>query len=216
PDPMAHPHAESYPTRSRRFVRSKRSSPRLKSQVGNSGPFGRTASGWNERDPSKRCAFCRPGTRFWRLRTGRCSSRNRDFDPNYGPTRCGRVRSWWTEISWVPGVGRWAESRCEGGDRWNPKSEKQSRRRFPGCRSNQRRRRSVGRRAMGPFELCDDRSCLRERCHRTLCLALVVLRMALHPPLLLFVRGEGISDRPEEHPGGRGAHMLELVLEILE
>src|SRR2546421_8261509 len=216
PDPMAYPHAESYLTRSRRFVRSKRNSPSLSLQVGNSGPFGRTASGWNERYPSKRCACCRPGTRFWRPRTGRCSSLSHDFDRNYGPTRCGRVRSWRTEISWVPGVGRWAESRCERGDRWNPKSKKQSRRRSPGCRSNQRRRKSVGRRAMGPCELRDYRPCPRERCQRTLCLALVVLRMALHPPLLLFVRSEGKSDRPEEHPGGRGAHVFELVLKILQ
>src|SRR5205809_1245401 len=40
--------------------------------------------------------------------------------------------------------------------------------------------------------------------------------MALHPPLLLVARSEGKSDRPEEHPGGRGTHVLELVLEILE
>src|SRR2546427_8540023 len=40
--------------------------------------------------------------------------------------------------------------------------------------------------------------------------------MALHPPLLLLVRSERKSDRPEEHPGGRGAHVLELVLEILQ
>ena len=69
---------------------------------------------------------------------------------------------------------------------------------------------------MGPFELRDDRSRPRERSRRLLCLLLVVLRMALHPPLLVFVRGERKSDRPEEHPGGRGAHVLEFVLEILE
>src|SRR3989442_5819218 len=69
---------------------------------------------------------------------------------------------------------------------------------------------------MCPFELRDDCSFPRERCDRTLCLSLVVLRMALHPPLLLLVRSERKSDRPEEHPGGRRAHMLELVLDILE
>src|SRR6266540_2886653 len=47
-------------------------------------------------------------------------------------------------------------------------------------------------------------------------LSLVVLRMDLHPPLLLLGRCEGISDRPEEHPGGCRAHVLELVLEILQ
>src|SRR6059058_6625332 len=69
---------------------------------------------------------------------------------------------------------------------------------------------------MCPFELRRDRSFTRERCHRTLCLSLVVLRMTLHPPLLLPGRREWISDRPEEHPGGCGAHVLELVLEILQ
>src|SRR3989441_3848029 len=54
------------------------------------------------------------------------------------------------------------------------------------------------------------------RCDCTSCLSLVVLRMALHPPLLLLVGSERKSDRPEEHPGGRGAHVLELVLEILQ
>src|SRR6266498_3463750 len=47
-------------------------------------------------------------------------------------------------------------------------------------------------------------------------LSLVVLRMALHPPLLVLGGSEGVSDRPEEHPGGCGAHMLEFVLEILK
>src|SRR2546428_12150250 len=47
------------------------------------------------------------------------------------------------------------------------------------------------------------------------CLSLVVLRMALHPPLLLRGRSEGIADRPEEHPGGGGAHVFEFVVEIL-
>src|SRR5205823_4587938 len=45
--------------------------------------------------------------------------------------------------------------------------------------------------------------------------SLVVLWMALHPTLLLFGGSEGISDRPEEHPRGCGAHVFELVLEIL-
>src|SRR6266581_759978 len=116
--------------------------------------------------------------------------------------------AWWS--------GGWAESLCERGDRWNPTSEKRSRRRSLGCPSNRRRRRSVGRRAMCPLELRANRSFTREPCHRTVCLSLVVLRMALHPPLLLIVRSEGISDRPEEHPGGRGAHVLELVLKILQ
>src|SRR3989442_1553470 len=47
-------------------------------------------------------------------------------------------------------------------------------------------------------------------------LSLVVRRMALHPPLLLLGRSEGISDRPEEHSSGCGANVLELVLEILQ
>src|SRR5205809_7986782 len=40
--------------------------------------------------------------------------------------------------------------------------------------------------------------------------------MPLHPPLLLLVRSERKSDRPEEYPRGRRAHVLELVLEILQ
>src|SRR2546425_2506787 len=216
PDPLAHPQAESFPMRSTRFVLSKRNLSRLKSKVGNGGPFGRTAPGWKERHPSTRCACCRPETRFWRPRTGDCSSRSHGFDPNYGPSPSGRVRSWWTGSSWVHGVGSSAESRCERGDRWNPKSRKRSRTRSPACPSNRRRRRSVGRRAMCPVEQRRDRSFTRERYDRNSCLSLVVLRMALHPLLLLRGRSEGISDRPEEHLGGGGAHVLELVLEILQ
>src|SRR2546422_986659 len=39
--------------------------------------------------------------------------------------------------------------------------------------------------------------------------------MALHPPLFLLGGSERISDRPEEHPRGCGAYVLELVLKIL-
>src|SRR5881409_652500 len=91
PGPLAHPHAESFPMLSRRFVRSKRNLPRLNSKVSKGGPFGRTAPGWKERCPLKRCACCRPETRFWRPQTGHCSSRSHGFDPNYGPSPCGPV-----------------------------------------------------------------------------------------------------------------------------
>jgi hypothetical protein len=44
----------------------------------------------------------------------------------------------------------------------------------------------------------------------------MMLRVAFHP-LLLFLRwSQGISDAPEEHAGGGRAHVLELVLEVLE
>src|SRR6266487_3494414 len=35
----------------------------------------------------------RPVTRIWRPQTGHCSYRSHDFDPNCGPSPCGRVRS---------------------------------------------------------------------------------------------------------------------------
>ena len=47
-------------------------------------------------------------------------------------------------------------------------------------------------------------------------MSLVVLWMALHPPLLLRGGTEGISDRPEEGPGSGWSHVLEFVLEIFE
>src|SRR5213079_2962520 len=42
------------------------------------------------------------------------------------------------------GVVRWAESQCERGDHWKPRSKKPSRRRSPACPSNRRGRKSVG------------------------------------------------------------------------
>jgi len=93
-DLLAHLRAESFPTRSRRFVLSKRNLRRLNSKVRNAGCFGRTVPGWNTRCPLKRCACCRPETRIWRRQTGHCSSHSRDFDPNCGPSPCGQGRLW--------------------------------------------------------------------------------------------------------------------------
>src|SRR3989442_1553469 len=75
--------------------------------------------------------------------------------------------AWWTVSSWVPGVGRWAGSRCERGDDWNPKSNTRSRRRSPACPSDRQGRRSGGRRAACPFERRGDHSFTREQRDRT-------------------------------------------------
>jgi len=155
PDPLANPPAESFPTPRARFFRSRRNLLRLNLKVAKGGSSGRTAPDWSARSLSKRCACCRLETRFWRPQTGRSSSRRFDFGPSCGPSPCGRVRSWSTVSSWEPGVGNWAESRCGPGDRWEPTSKKRSRRRSPAFPLNRRGRRSVGRRAMRPFELRD-------------------------------------------------------------